>query len=145
MIIYIKRFLPLTLLFFFCSTCTKNNSTGKVKVRETKSTTYFSIASRADIGYSTGYDNESSIEDLRLLSRRNKRVFWELNDEAYSTASIFYNDYRVKYGKLTFPLQGYSLTVNEEKEYQDIKSFTSLYFTDNYRTMEGQMTFVTPS
>jgi hypothetical protein len=80
-----------------------------------------------------------------LLSRRNKRVFWELNDEAYSTASIFYNDYRVKYGKLTFPLQGYTLTVNEEKEYQDIKYFTSLYFTDNYRIMEGQMTFVIPS
>jgi hypothetical protein len=84
----------------------KNNSTGKVKVQEAKSTTYFSIASRADIGYSTGYDNKSSIEDLRLLSRRNKRFFWELNDEAYSTASIFYNNYRVKYGKLTFPLQG---------------------------------------
>jgi hypothetical protein len=123
----------------------RNNSTGKVEVVETKSTTFFSIASRADIGYSTGYDNESSIEDLRLLSRRNKRIFWELNDEAYSTESIFHNDYRVKYGKLTFPLQGYTLTVNEEKEYQDIKYFTSHYFTDNYRIMEGDVTFVVPS
>jgi hypothetical protein len=182
MIIYIKRFLLLSLLFFSLAglaqqnnptlqdtqrakklkkeyedddvvidketihiSFDRNNSTGKVEVRETKSTTYFSIASRADIGYSTGYDNESSIEDLRLLSRRNKRIFWELNDEAYSTESIFHNDYRVKYGKLTFPLQGYTLTVNEEKEYQDIKYFTSHYFTDNYRIMEGQVTFVIPS
>jgi hypothetical protein len=112
MIIYIKRFLLLSLLFFSLAglaqqnnptlqdtqrakklkkeyedddvvidketihiSFDRNNSTGKVEVRETKSTTYFSIASRADIGYSTGYDNESSIEDLRLLSRRNKRVF----------------------------------------------------------------------
>ncbi|AGC77850.1 transglutaminase-like putative cysteine protease [Nonlabens dokdonensis] len=123
----------------------RNNSTGKVEVQETKSTTYFSIASRADIGYSTGYDNESSVEELRLLSRRNKRVYWELQDEAYSTESIFHNDYRVKYGKLTFPLQGYTLTVKEEKEYLDIKYFTSHYFTDSYRIMKGDVTFVIPS
>jgi hypothetical protein len=123
----------------------RNNATGKVAVMETKSTTYFSIASRADIGYSTGYDNESSVEELQLLSKRNKRILWELKDEAYSTESIFHNDYRIKYGKLTFPLQGYTLTVEEDKEYQDIKYFTSHYFTDSYRVMEGRVTFVIPS
>ncbi|MEP2403580.1 MAG: transglutaminase, partial [Nonlabens ulvanivorans] len=94
-------------------TFSRNSRTNKVEVREEITTTFFSIASRADIGYSTGYDNESSIETLNLTDKRNKRIAWNINDEAYSTQSIFHNDYRVKYAKLTFPLQGYLRTVKE--------------------------------
>ncbi len=125
-------------------TFSRNSRTNKVEVREEITTTFFSIASRADIGYSTGYDNESSIETLNLTDKRNKRIAWNINDEAYSTQSIFHNDYRVKYAKLTFPLQGYLRTVKEVKEYKDIKYFTTDYFVEPYRVIKGTMSITIP-
>ncbi|MBF4985279.1 transglutaminase domain-containing protein [Nonlabens mediterrranea] len=125
-------------------TFTRNNKTNKVEVREEIITTFFAIASRADIGYNTGYDNESSIETLSLTDKRNKRIAWNINDEAYSTESVFHNDYRVKYAKLTFPLQGYLRTVKEVKEYKDVKYFTTDYFVEPYRVMKGTMTITIP-
>ncbi|MGJ8684335.1 MAG: transglutaminase domain-containing protein [Nonlabens sp.] len=125
-------------------TFSRNSKTGKVEVREEIVTTFFSIAPRADIGYSTGYDNESSIEKLELRDKRNKKMAWNVMDEAYSTESIFHNDYRVKYAKLTFPLQGYERTVTEIKEYKDVKYFTTDYFVEPYRVMKGTMTITVP-
>ncbi|WP_124980388.1 transglutaminase domain-containing protein [Nonlabens xiamenensis] len=123
----------------------KNRSSGKVEATVSKHITFFSISNRATIGYSTGYDNESSIEKLELRSRRDRKQEWEIEDEAYSDESIFHNDYRVQFGKLNFPLQGYTLSVEEEKEYQDIKYLTSQYFVEPYRIIEGTVTFKIPS
>ncbi|WP_438962155.1 transglutaminase-like domain-containing protein [Nonlabens sp.] len=122
----------------------RNNKTQKVEVREEITTTFMSIASRADIGYSTGYDNESSVEKLELRDKRNKKMDWYVQDEAYSTESIFHNDYRIKYAPLTFPLQGYKRKVTEIKEYKDVKYFTTDYFVEPYRVMKGKMTITIP-
>lgn len=125
-------------------TFSRNSKTNKVEVREEITTTFFSIASRADIGYSTGYDNESSVEKLELRDKRNKKMDWYVKDEAYSTESIFHNDYRIKYAPLSFPLQGYERTVTEIKEYKDVKYFTTDYFVEPYRVMKGKMTITIP-
>lgn len=122
----------------------RNSKSNKVEVREEISTTFFSISSRADIGYSTGYNNESSVEKLELKDKRNKRMNWNIQDEAYSMESIFHNDYRVKYANLTFPLQGYQRTVTEVKEYKDVKYFTTDYFVEPYRVIKSSLIINVP-
>lgn len=122
----------------------RNKSTGKVEVTEQKKTTYLGISPYAKISYSSGYDNESSIEKLKLINNKGRSQSWDLSDEAYSSESIFHNDYRIKYGTLVFPLQGTQKIIEEEKHYDDIKYFTSHYFTDSFRVLEGQVVFNIP-
>lgn len=123
----------------------RNSSTGMVEVTENKKTTYFSIANYAQMTYSTGYDNESEVEKLKLYygdSRRN--AGWNLQDEAYSMESIFHNDYRIKYGLIVFPGQGMSRRVEETIIHKDIKYFTSHYFVESYRIEKGVVVFNVP-
>lgn len=122
----------------------RNNKTGKVEVIEENNTTYMAIASRADSGYSTGYDNESEIEKLILYNGKNKKIYWDLKDEAYSSSSIFHNDYRVRYGSLTLPTQGFTRRVNEVKRYKDVKYFTSHYFAESSPIINGSVIFTVP-
>jgi hypothetical protein len=121
-------------IFFY-----RNTKTNKVEVKQTKKIEFIAIAQRAELGYSSGYDNQSSINSLKLLDNRNKEVDWFVHDEAYSDESIFHNDYRVKYGSFSLPTQGYTRTVKEEKYYKDIKYFTTAYFIENYRTIYGEL------
>ncbi len=123
----------------------RNDKTGKVEVVEENNTTYMAIASRADSGYSTGYDYESEIEKLSLYNRKNKRLPWDLKDEAYSTASIFHNDYRIKYGSITYPTQGFTRRVEEVKRYKDVKYFTSHYFAEAFPVIKGEVKITVPS
>ena len=117
----------------------RNARTQKVEVLEKKRYEFIGISQRAELGYSTGYDNQSSISNIKLLDNRGKEVFWSVYDKAYSEESIFHNDYRIKYGSFSLPLQGYKRTLVEEKEYLDIKYFIAQYFSDPYRIKRGEL------
>jgi hypothetical protein len=117
----------------------RNSRTNKVEVIENKSITFLAISQRADLVYSTGYNNETEVEELELYDRRDKKVAWGFKDEAYSDASIFHNDYRLKYGEINLPLQGYKRRIQEVKRYKDIKYFTVEYLKNPYRTMNGKI------
>jgi hypothetical protein len=123
----------------------RNADTGKIEVTEETKTVYRSITNYVQMTYSTGYDNESEIEDLSLYLDEGKRsASWDLQDEAYSSQSIFHNDYRVKYGKIIFKKQDSTVRVEEKVLHKDIKYFTTHYFNDNYRVLEGSVTFNIP-
>jgi hypothetical protein len=123
----------------------RNADTGKIEVTEETKTVYLSITNYVQMTYSTGYDNESEIEELSLYLDEGKRsASWDLQDEAYSSQSIFHNDYRVKYGKIIFKKQGATVRVEEKVLHKDVKYFTTHYFNDNYRVLEGSVTFNIP-
>lgn len=122
----------------------RNSKTKQVEVQQFKSIQFIAIATRADLGYSSGYDNQSTIKSLKLLNNRNKQVNWYLNDEAYSDESIFHNDYRIKYGAFSLPTRGYTRTIKEEKSFKDIKYYTTEYLIKRYRTIAGKLSIHIP-
>ena len=57
---------------------------------------------------------------------------------------MFYNDARVKFATLDFPVQGYSYTYSMEKKYKDVKYFTSIFFNDEYPVIRKEVTIEVP-
>ncbi|HET8809110.1 MAG TPA: transglutaminase domain-containing protein, partial [Flavobacteriaceae bacterium] len=53
--------------------------------------------------------------------------------------SIFHSDYRVKYTNIIFPLLGANYKIETEKKFNEIKYFTSEYFSGMFRTLNGKI------
>lgn len=76
------------------------------------------------------YDGQSSILDFSIRNKLNKTVDVQVMDEYYISDDLFYNDARVTYTTLNFPLQGSTYLYEMKKKYKDVKYFTSIYFND---------------
>jgi transglutaminase-like putative cysteine protease len=90
------------------------------------------INHRADIQKYEFYDSQSEIERFSLKYKSDKTTYFTVKDEFYKSDDLFYNDARVKYMQVDFPVQGYSYKYQMEKNIKDSKYFTSIYFTDEY-------------
>ncbi len=102
------------------------------------------INHRADIQKYEFYDSESKIESFQIQYRNDKTANLAVKDEFYKDRDLFYNDARVKYVSVDFPVQGYSYNYNVEKTFHDVKYFTSLYFTAEYPVMDRVITITVP-
>lgn len=121
----------------------KNYNTVEVdyKINET----LMNINHRADIQKYEFYDSESEIKTFSLKFRNNKSTNFRVNDEFYKSNDLFYNDARVKYVELDFPVQGYTYAYEMEKKIKDIKYFTSIYFNDEFPVIEKEITIQVPN
>ena len=102
------------------------------------------IGHRADIHKYEFYDSESEIENFSLKYRNDKNAKFFVKDEFYSSDDLFYNDYRVKYMTVDFPVQGYSYNYELNKKYNDVKYFTSIYFTEEYPVIKKEIQITVP-
>lgn len=102
------------------------------------------INHRADIQKYEFYDSESELEDFYMKFRNDKNAGFAVKDELYKSNDLFFNDYRVKYMNVDFPVQGYTYNYELTKNYKDVKYFTTLYFHDNYPTLKKQFTITVP-
>ncbi|MCW4470877.1 transglutaminase-like domain-containing protein [Flavobacterium sp. MFBS3-15] len=102
------------------------------------------IGHRADIQKAEFYDSESEIQEFSMKFRNEKAAYFEVKDEFYKSDDLFYNDYRVKYMNVDFPVQGYTYNYELNKKYNDIKYFTSLYFHDAYPTLKKEFVITVP-
>ncbi len=124
-----------------------NKRDGKVEVTEKTSVNLLNLNTSYRTQYPVFYDAESEVGDFDIKDRNGKKrkgYNATVRDEYLKQADLFHTDYRVKYVNLNFPLQGYRHIVETEKTYQDIKYFTSYYFTDAYRIVEGTLKITIP-
>lgn len=121
-----------------------NKSDSKVVVKNSVKEVLMNINHRADINKYEFYDSQSSIENFILKYRNQKNTGFEVKDQFYKDKDLFYNDARVKYMEVDFPVQGYSYTYELEKKYNDVKYFTSLYFNDEFPVIKKEITVVVP-
>ncbi|HPE82078.1 MAG TPA: hypothetical protein PLV43_00005, partial [Aequorivita sp.] len=121
-----------------------NNDTHQVSVKHQINEELLNISSRTDIQKHIFYDGQSEITNFGLKYRNNKTAYFKVNDEAYTVEEYFFNDARVKYASVDFPVQGYKYYFEATKNIFDIKYFTSLYFTDSYPINKKQITLVVP-
>jgi transglutaminase-like putative cysteine protease len=103
------------------------------------------IGHRADIQKYEFYDSESELEDFSIKFRNDKNAGFAVKDEFYKSEDLFYNDYRVKYMNVDFPVQGYTYNYDLKKNYKDVKYFTTLYFHDSYPTLKKEFTITVPN
>ncbi len=120
------------------------NDDENVGVLIEEATEYMNVAASSKLQHGVFYDAESEIEDFQVLARNGKEIYINPSDEYLKSADLFHTDYRVRFVNLNFPLQGYTNTVKTVKKYNDIKYFTSTYFSDQYRTLNGKITFDIP-
>ncbi|WNM19705.1 transglutaminase-like domain-containing protein [Flavobacterium capsici] len=122
-----------------------NKKAGKVIVNHSIKEHLMNINHRADIQKYEFYDSESSIQSFSLKYRNDKTASFSVKDEFYKDRDLFYNDAKVKYINVDFPVQGYNYKYEMEKKYDDVKYFTSLFFNDEYPVLNKKITFEIPN
>ena len=121
-----------------------NNDKRQVFVKQQINEELLNISSRTDIQKHIFYDGQSEVNNFGLKYRNNKPAYFKVKDEAYTVEEFFFNDARVKYASVDFPVQGYKYYFEATKNIFDIKYFTSLYFTDSYPISKKEITLVIP-
>lgn len=122
-----------------------NKKAAKVIVNHSIKEHLMNINHRADIQKYEFYDSESSIQNFSLKYRNDKTASFSVKDEFYKDRDLFYNDAKVKYVTIDFPVQGYNYKYEMEKKYDDVKYFTSLFFNDEYPVLSKKITFEIPN
>ncbi|WP_255512774.1 transglutaminase domain-containing protein [Flavobacterium sp. GT3R68] len=122
-----------------------NSKEGKVTVNHSLRENLMNITHRTDIQKYEFYDSESMIENFRLKYRNEKNAYFLVKDEFYKNDDLFYNDARVKYMNVDFPVQGYTYFYELDKKYKDVKYFTTVYLNDDYPVVKKEITIVIPS
>ncbi|MVO10265.1 DUF3857 domain-containing protein [Flavobacterium sp. TP390] len=115
-----------------------------VEVDYSVSEVLLNINHRADIQKYEFYDSQSSIQTFSLKYKNNKEASIYPKDEFYKSNDLFYNDARVKYFDIDFPVQGYTYLYHLEKKINDVKYFTSIYFNDEYPVIEKEIIITIP-
>lgn len=121
-----------------------NKKESKVSVQNSVNELLMNINHRADIQKYEFYDSESNIETFRLKYRNDKTANFAIQDEFYKDNDLFYNDARVKYAQIDFPVQGYSYNYEMVKNYSDVKYFTAIYFNDEFPVIKKQINITVP-
>lgn len=102
------------------------------------------INHRADIQKYEFYDSQSVIENFSLKYKTDKQTNFSITDEFYKSDDLFYNDARVKFMQVDFPVQGYTYKYHMEKKIKDSKYFTSIYFSDEFPIIEKKVVIEVP-
>jgi hypothetical protein len=121
-----------------------NKNESKVIVNHSIKELLMNINHRANIQKYEFYDSESKIETFNLKFRNDKNTNNYVADEFYKDKDLFYNDARVKYMAVNFPIQGYTYNYELAKKYEDVKYFTSLYFNDEFPVIKKQIVVTVP-
>ncbi|WP_298239365.1 transglutaminase-like domain-containing protein [uncultured Algibacter sp.] len=117
----------------------------KVTVNQIMTESMINIDSRSDIQKYCFYDGQTSIEEFKINYRNNKKAYFFLKDEAYTSNDLFHNDVRVKYANIDFPLLGYRYNTHIKKTYDDIKYFTQLQFFNEYPIVKKTLKIEIPN
>ncbi|MEL6250660.1 MAG: transglutaminase domain-containing protein [Bacteroidota bacterium] len=121
-----------------------NTSRQKIGVHERVEKSLISISQNTEF-YSTHFYNEQSrISSVSVSNKAGKIQDIEKKDEYYQSSEYFYSDARLLYYQLPFSIAGSIRNVNYEKEYFDVKYFTSVYFHERYPSKEVKLNFLIP-
>jgi len=119
----------------------RSDKTVNVDVKKIES--YISVAKNTQMYLVEDYNDNSEIERFEVFNKKKQIKQW-IQDHFYESDEMFYHDVRLKSIGLTFPLLGYYYRWETEKQYKDIKYFTSLYFTSRYPTKEKTIQIEVP-
>ncbi|MDW3645734.1 MAG: transglutaminase domain-containing protein [Bacteroidia bacterium] len=121
-----------------------NEEKGHIGVMEKARKSLISISQNTEF-YSTHFYNEQSrIPQIWVRNKGGKLQSIEKKDEYYQSSEYFYSDARLIYFQVPFSISGSIREINYEKEYYDVKYFTSVYFHERYPTKQKLISFSIP-
>lgn len=121
-----------------------DKKTNKVTVEHHVSELLINMDVRSDIQRYRFYDSESVIDEFKILYKNNSLTGFRVRDEAYTSEDLFHVDSRVKYVNLDFPVRGYQYYIKQNKRYNDVKYFNTLYFNDVLPTVQKEIKIDVP-
>lgn len=117
----------------------------KVAVIHSINEKLMNITPRANIHKYEFYDSESKIESFSIKYKNDKTANFPVTDEFYKDKDLFYHDAKVKYAAVNFPTEGYIYKYEMSKRIEDSKYFTTIYFNDEFPSLEKEIEIVVPS
>jgi len=115
-----------------------------VIIRQQDKTTYYCSELRSSILWSEMYDDESSIEEVKVYVNGSRDKTIQPKKEFYSSGDIFYSDAHVCYFSLPFVKKGTSDEVQLEKTTLDPRYFTEIFFTEEQAVRQKTVEILVP-
>lgn len=120
------------------------NATNPVLINELSNTVFRCDGFRTDLPFVEFYDDQSSINEVNILVDGKKARNIRPSYEYYSVESVFYSDARVCYFQLPLEKKGSESEVQINKTITDPRYFTTVYFSESYKTENKQVVLVVP-
>jgi len=115
-----------------------------VVIKQEEKTTYYCSQLRSEILWSEMYDDQSSIDGVKIYVNGSREKTIPVKDEYYSADGFFFSDERIYYFTLPFLKKGTSDEVEMEKTMLDPRYFTSIYFTEEQAVRQKTVEIVVP-
>ena len=115
-----------------------------VIIRQEDKTTYYCSELRAAIPWVESYDDQSSIDEVKIYVNGSRDKTIQTRDEYYSSGDIFFSDERVYYFSLPFIKKGTSDEVEMQKKTLDPRYFNAVYFTEQQAVRQKTVELVIP-
>lgn len=112
----------------------------QVMVKEKTVTTYECTKMPASITVYEMYNNQSSIDKVKIKGIRGVSPRYNL----YTSGEIFYTDAKVCHFKLYFDAKGKTAEVEIEKTYKDPRYFTSIYLSQEEYVRRKEIQIIVP-
>lgn len=113
-------------------------------VREIETLEFISLRSNHEIITYEMYDDQSEIEKVSFSNVKNKTIALPSVCGNYDVDDVFYSDAKICRFKIDFLTKGERKTLSIQKDYRDIKYFTSTYFQKEYPIVNRTITFSVP-
>ena len=88
--------------------------------------------------------NNLKFRRLRPYNEQGKKKYLSISDDYYQSEDIFYSDAKLKYFEIDFDALGEKYRIVYQKNYLDIKYFTSVYFNDILNIENRTVRFIVP-
>jgi transglutaminase-like putative cysteine protease len=123
---------------------TSNKKSNTVSVKENLVTSYTCNSFRTTVPVTEFYNNLEQIDKVSLSVDGNIIKKAPVQYTYYSSDDIFYTDERICYLPLVLEKQGSTGEVSFEKTVKDPKYFSSIYFSQPYKVINGEVTIKVP-
>ena len=115
-----------------------------VVIRQDSKATYYCSELKTSILWSEFYNQQSSIDGIKIYVNGSRDKTIQPKDELYSSNDIFYSDQRVYYFTLPFIKKGTSDEIELQKTTLDPRYFSSIFFTEEQPVQQKTVELVIP-
>lgn len=129
---------------FTFSLNTKNAASPKVEANQVVSEVIVPVKDYAKCQDAVFYSEESSIENIRASTAKNKNIKLLRQCQDYESDGIFYSDAKVCVVALPLEEKGIPLNYGYEVKFKDVKYLTSVYFQEQWPVEEKTLVFNVP-
>ncbi|WP_207495066.1 transglutaminase-like domain-containing protein [Aridibaculum aurantiacum] len=121
-----------------------NKKQQRVEVNEKTNTIYLCNQFRTTVPVVEFYNDQTAINDVKIIVNGERNKLIKPQFDYHSVSGIFYSDARVCYFRLPLEKIGTTSEVQFDKTVTDPRYFTSIYFPEEYKVANKEVTVTIP-